>query len=530
VTTTFFTKDPRELDKLVEERDDFPYQELTELLRLATWAIHDYVDCPIGLAAMSVLGAASLALQGHFNIVMPTTEEAKPISLYLATIAESGERKSTADHFALVPVAYHERVLYDQYKPAKEQYVNESVVYSSAYDKIVKDKNISAKERLEKILALGLKPESPLQPFMTCGEPTIEGLLNLFHTGRPSLGLFSDEGGAFVGGYSMKDDNRLTTAAHLSHLWDGTPVKRVRKNTDDTFMLPGRRLTFHLMMQPSVAMKLYGMPDIRNQGIFSRVLVCYPESRIGVRWQREIEAQSKPALHSFYHRLDQILATPLPVLPNNPQVLRPRNICLSREAIEGFGHLSEEAAIEGEEIIETTRSWQLFANKNEDEMRDGNSYQFIRGFASKMGEHVCRIAAVMQLFQKWDAYRSSDVPIEIDAEVFERAARITNFFADQLLQFFEVTDECEVLEDAKKFNDWLYIKWNKRFIQERDIANSAVPSSIRGKANEDRRNRVIQLLVDAGWLAPVPWEAFRDLGIGARVSTRIWEVWLAGRR
>jgi hypothetical protein len=37
--------------------------------------------------------------------------------------------------------------------------------------------------------------------------------------GQPSLGLFSAEGGQFIGGHGMNEDNKLKTAAGLSCAW-----------------------------------------------------------------------------------------------------------------------------------------------------------------------------------------------------------------------------------------------------------------------------------------------------------------------
>ena len=50
----------------------------------------------------------------------------------------------------------------------------------------------------------------------------------------------------------MSDDAKLRTAAGLSKLWDDGETRRVRVG-DGATMLPGRRLTVHLMVQPDVA-------------------------------------------------------------------------------------------------------------------------------------------------------------------------------------------------------------------------------------------------------------------------------------
>ena len=42
-------------------------------------------------------------------------------------------------------------------------------------------------------------PLPPLKPILTTEEPTYEGLVKLLLVGQPSMGLFSDEGGRFLG-------------------------------------------------------------------------------------------------------------------------------------------------------------------------------------------------------------------------------------------------------------------------------------------------------------------------------------------
>jgi hypothetical protein len=99
--------------------------------------------------------------------------------------------------------------------------------------------------------ALGVEPTAPLTPMMTCPEPTFEGLCRLYIDGLPTIGIFSDEGGQFVGGHGLNADNRLRTITGLSSLWDGSPLKRVRA-IDGITVLPGRRLAIHLMIQPDI--------------------------------------------------------------------------------------------------------------------------------------------------------------------------------------------------------------------------------------------------------------------------------------
>ena len=63
---------------------------------------------------------------------------------------------------------------------------------------------------------------------LTTEEPTYEGLVKLLDGGWPSVGLFSDEGGRFLGGFAMSEEQRIKTMAGLNSLWDGQPITRTR--------------------------------------------------------------------------------------------------------------------------------------------------------------------------------------------------------------------------------------------------------------------------------------------------------------
>jgi Protein of unknown function (DUF3987) len=131
---------------------------------------------------------------------------------------------------------------------------------------------------------------------LTCPEPTFEGLCKLFAVGQPSLGIFASEGGQFVGGHGMSDDAKLRTAAGLSKLWDDGETRRVRVG-DGATMLPGRRLTVHLMVQPDVAGIMLNDRLLADQGLLSRFIT--PVARALARKRdRAEEIWCSPAGHS----------------------------------------------------------------------------------------------------------------------------------------------------------------------------------------------------------------------------------------
>ena len=198
-----------------------------------------------------------------------------------------------------------------------------------------KEKDRTAREA--DLNALGPEPEAPLLPIVVTPDPTVEGLVKNMASLRPSLGLFSDEGGAFLGGVGMNPENRLKTVATLSSFWDGSPVSRLRAGDGGSLFL-GRRLSVHLMAQPIAASTLLADPVANGQGILARFLIAEPESAIGTRTRLDWHPDSDGVLAQFATRIGELLRRPMPVRTDGG--LDPRLLPLSvRGTRDGTGVL-----------------------------------------------------------------------------------------------------------------------------------------------------------------------------------------------
>ncbi len=93
--------EPTPLVRPMEPPAPFPSHALGPVLENAARGIEEIVQCPLSLAACSVRAAASPAAQAHVDVIHPATGHAIPTSLFILTVAESGERKSAADKEAL---------------------------------------------------------------------------------------------------------------------------------------------------------------------------------------------------------------------------------------------------------------------------------------------------------------------------------------------------------------------------------------------------------------------------------------------
>jgi hypothetical protein len=164
-------------------------------------------------------------------------------------------------------------------------------------------------------------------------------------------------------------------ALRAKRAWDGGPIKRVRSK--EVTILPGRRLSMHLMAQPDVASMMLNDPLLMGQGILARFLLTAPESTSGHRPWHEPSDKSEKAMKRYGARLLDILELPLPVLPDG-QTLSPRAVPLSPVA---------------------RRLWIAFYNHIETRVASGGELEPVRGLANKLPEHAARLATTITLVQ-----------------------------------------------------------------------------------------------------------------------------------
>jgi Protein of unknown function (DUF3987) len=189
---------PRPLMRELPPADPFPVEALGDVLAPAARAINDRVQAPLAICGQSVLAAATLAVQAHADVELPTPQ-VKPLTNYHLTIAATGERKTAVDTEALWPVRKREAALREKHDGERREHENSRLAWEKARDaatKAAKGDRARIKTALD---ALGPAPLPPLEPLLTCPEPTYEGLCRLFASDWSSLGIFASEGGQFIG-------------------------------------------------------------------------------------------------------------------------------------------------------------------------------------------------------------------------------------------------------------------------------------------------------------------------------------------
>jgi len=466
---------PRPLFRELPPADSFPVDAAGSVLKAAAEGIQARTQAPIAMCCQSVLAAATLAVQGHANVELPTGQT-RPVSSFFMTIAGSGERKSTVDNEALWAVHQREVELRDVYEIDHKAWLDDNDIWEKERASILNDKKkgkvdkeVAAAARRADLEALGEQPKEPLVPIITCEEPTYEGLYRLFVKGQPSLGVFSAEGGQFIGGHGMSDENKLRTSAGLSKLWDGVPIKRVRSG-DGASTLPGRRAAMHLMAQPDVAARMLSDRVLADQGLLSRFLVVAPDSTAGTRFFQEANAESDTAIRNYNELLLQILGTQPEIKEGSGNELAPRVLQMSAEARSG---------------------WIGYANHIEVLLAPDGAFESIRGFANKLAEHAARLAAVLTLVEDLGAS-------EVKAEAMANGIVLADFYAAEALRLFNSSLGDPDLLLAEKLLSWLHQKRLETVALPNIYQNG--PGSIR-TAKEARK--IARILKDHGWISEI---------------------------
>ena len=459
---------PRPLRRELPPAEPFPVAALGPVLAPAARAIQKVIQAPAAICAQSVLAAATLAVQAHADVMLPFGQ-VRPLSEYFVSIAASGERKTSADGEGLQPVREFEDDLRRAYGLKLDAYENARAAWEAQRRQVLNGRkeypDTDSKRRA--LNEIGPPPAKPLVPMLTCSEPTLEGLIRLFNEGHPALGLFSGEGGQFLGGYGMSSDHRLKTAAALSSLWDGEPLRRVRAG-DGSSVLPGRRLTTHLMVQPTVPPELLADPLLQGQGLLSCMLVTWPETTMGTRLERDPAGDARRALERYTARLRAILDADLPLRDGTTNELAPRVLELSPTAQE---------------------MWTAFADHVEVQLAPGGAFDAVRAFASKAAEHAGRLGAGLTLVDDLNA------PL-LDDEHLAAGIEVVQFYLSEALRLEDAGAAQPDLVRAERLREWLNTTWKHDVIGLTEIYQLG-PRSLRDAGSAREAMAVVE---DHGWV------------------------------
>ena len=287
----------------------------------------------------------------------------------------------------------------------------------------------------------------------------------LLAQGQPSLGLFSDEGGQFLGGHAMNNENRQKTLAAFNNLWQGNPIRRTRSG-DGHSTLYGRRLAVHLMVQPSVARIFMADPLAVDTGFLPRFLIYEPKSTIGSRLQAKTRHDDME-LEAFSSRMRSILEMEMP-MDAETRELQPRVLELAADA----------------RIFVAT-----FSDAVEEAQGAGGSLAHITGTASKVAEQACRIAGVLTLYQDINA-------TEVQMAEMESGVALAKFYLSEASRLASAAVVSSEIDNAERLRRWLLERWVEPEVLVRDVVQLG-PNALR---ETPKARAALGILEKHGWL------------------------------
>lgn len=421
--------DPHPLAAKVEP-EPYPLDALPLPIRAAVEEVAGFVKAPVPMVASSALAALSLAIQAHADAKRAERLHG-PVGLFLLTIADSGERKSTCDGFFTRAIRDYEEVQAEAAKPALKDHKAAIEAWEA--------KRGGVKERIRQLAkdnkpTAGMesalrdleydKPEPPRIPRLLYADATPEALAYGLAKQWPSGGVVSAEAGIVFGSHGMGKDSVMRNLGLLNQLWDGTSLTIDRRSTE-SFTVRGARLTVALQVQEPTLREFFTRSGAlaRGTGFLARFLVAWPESTQGQRPFTDPPA-NWPHLAAFHRRIAAILDQPAPI--DEDGALTPPMLPLTPEA---------------------KAAWVEYHNAIEGELSSGGELYDVRDVASKSADNAARLAALFQMFEGAGG--------AIGADAFEGASRITAWHLHEARRFFGELALPAELADAARLDSWL---------------------------------------------------------------------------
>lgn len=418
----------------------YPVDALPGDIRGAVEEAAARVQCPESIAACSALSALSLAAQALVDVRRTEMLEG-PVSLYFIAIADSGDRKTSADRQFKPAMDKWEQKKRDEVAPkladkraelasweAKKESVLQKIkqhkkdgkaalMQEAERELIELERNAPKPERFPQILYADNTPESLAWDLAKPG-------------GWPTGGIMSPEAGIVLGSHGMGKDSLMRNLALLNSLWDGTS-HAVNRRTSESFNVRGVRLTMGLAAQSEVVKDFLDNRLARGIGFVARFLIACPASIQGMRPYKDHE--SPLYLPAFNARIGELLDEPF--LQDERGELAPAVLTFSPDA---------------------KAAWVKLYNDIEAELSPGRSLSELKDIASKAADNAARLAALFHVYQNG----ASGQICEQDTTA---AARIVTWHLYEARRFLGDIALPQSTLDAKRLSEWLarYCRENK---------------------------------------------------------------------
>lgn len=404
----------------------YPVQQFPPVLRNIIQSLHNNTQIPLELIGNVVLAAISLTCQSLIEVIPPHTNMPEPCSLYLMTIAESGEGKTTINkqvmkpcyRFAAELIQQYEQQFIDYKKKLKLWKIRQQALEGNLRQAIKKGYS-GENEEHEISKHAHNEPLRPPRPNFIYEDTSLKALVEGLSE-QPEAGFISDEAITFFKSYLKNNPGLLNKA------WDGEMFDFRRADGDIYQITP--RLTFSLMSQPGVFMdyiKKHGV-SARSSGFMSRFLFAWVESSIGSRQAMHKKMDAEHDLNIFHQRIEELLELNRIQL-NDPTVSK-KQLTLTDDALP---------------------LWEANRTETERKISPGHEWEHIRDIASKASANTLRISALL-------AYFYDENTETVNANPLDCAIRIMDWYLNQASQlFYPMSERCQFEQDVRELHSWI---------------------------------------------------------------------------
>jgi putative DNA primase/helicase len=418
-------------EPLEESHDPLPYplEALPVTIRSAVEEVIGFVKAPIALAAASALSVVSVALQGLYDVERAPGLSG-PISLYMLSIAESGERKTSCDGYFKQALEDWQREQVDLLKPLMDANAADFMAWESKKAGVmeaIKKGSKDGKPTDEHERALrDLEQSKPLRvrsPRLIRGDETPENLSWSLMRDWPSAGVLSSEAGVVFGSHGMGSDSVTRNLSLLNVLWEGGSIP-VGRRTSESYVLEGARLTMGLQVQESTLRTFFDKSKglARGTGFLARFLMAWPTSTMGTRFYSEAPDWRK--LGAFKERIHQLLETELNI--DDEGRLTPVMLVLSSQS---------------------HAAWVKFQNMIEAQLSPDGEMRDVKDVASKVADNAARLAAIFHVFEHGAG--------AVSADAMARGAKVAAWHLCEARRFLGQFAQPVGWMNAQRLDRWL---------------------------------------------------------------------------
>jgi replicative DNA helicase len=348
----------------------------------------------VALAVLSACAGGRLEVEAR-----PGWRE--PVNLFLAVVADPGERKSPVHGALTDPLESAERTLTER---TAGQVAEAAALKDIATRQAEQAKAQAARadpgkraDATAEAVAASLAAEAitvPGLPRLFADDATPEELISLMAGNGGRMAVISDEGGVFdmlAGRYSSAPNLDPYLKGHV-----GRPIRVDRKGRASEF-IARPALTVGVMIQPSVLRKFGGNDEMAGRGLVARFLFVLPASLAGWR-ETDPDPIPDPVRDRYTRQVHDLAAT-------LAEWTDPAVVTLTPDA----------APIRSAAAAEVER-----------QLRPGGSLREMPEWANKLGGTMVRLAGLLHVARRpGDGWRHP-----IDAATMADAVKLTGFLIE----------------------------------------------------------------------------------------------------